>query len=398
MNNKKQFGQFFTRNSDYILQNLNKYIKGKEVVDPFAGGGDLISWALKNKAKTVKGYDIDKSYVDNQVIFKGDSILNHRDYKFVLTNPPYLNINKADKKVKEKYFANFKFEDLYQISLYSLLSSEEGLVIVPLNFLSARNSEKIRNVFFSKFEIVEMNYFKNQVFSDTSNNVIALYYRKKKNPFKDCMRIKVNVYPDERIINIDLRKRNSWSICGDFLTMIKNQNNKLDIRRLLERDISNNKGSVIIPAAYNHIKNIGDITVSEELSNIIKRNIILLKAIDTGSDGGKISLEDVRKYKVKCLVSKDSSRHMIYLIFGNTISIKDQENIIDIFNEKINKLRDEHLSLFLTNYRDNDRKRIGFDFVYRFINYIYYKEIANTANDRLLKLNQNTNYGEYRTI
>ena len=34
---KKQFGQFFTTNSDYILPEFGKYIKGKEVVDPFAG-------------------------------------------------------------------------------------------------------------------------------------------------------------------------------------------------------------------------------------------------------------------------------------------------------------------------------------------------------------------------
>lgn len=39
---KKQLGQFFTKNSGYILQGFAKYIKNKNVIDPFAGGSDLI--------------------------------------------------------------------------------------------------------------------------------------------------------------------------------------------------------------------------------------------------------------------------------------------------------------------------------------------------------------------
>lgn len=175
---KKQLGQFFTINSDYILKNLNKFIKGKDIVDPFAGGGDLLMWAKKHGAKSITGYDVDKKYIDNKKIYLNDSLNNPLRYKFVLTNPPYLNINKADKFTKEKYFKNSDFEDLYQISLSAIMDSEEGIIIVPINFLSAENSLKIRNLFFSKFLIVEMNYFKNQVFPDTTYNVIAFYYKK----------------------------------------------------------------------------------------------------------------------------------------------------------------------------------------------------------------------------
>lgn len=32
---KQQLGQFFTTNSEYILQNLEKYIKSKDVIDLF---------------------------------------------------------------------------------------------------------------------------------------------------------------------------------------------------------------------------------------------------------------------------------------------------------------------------------------------------------------------------
>jgi len=48
---KKQFGQFFTTNSDYILQGLEEFVKNKEITDPFAGNQDLIKWVRKNGCK-----------------------------------------------------------------------------------------------------------------------------------------------------------------------------------------------------------------------------------------------------------------------------------------------------------------------------------------------------------
>jgi hypothetical protein len=372
---KKQLGQFFTTNSDYILQNLEKYIKGKEVVDPFAGNGDLIEWAKKNKVKKIKGFDVDRRLVNNKNIFYNDSILNPKRYKFVLTNPPYLNINKADSIIKGKYFNRKDYEDLYQISLSSLKDSEEGIVIVPINFLSAENSQKIRDFFFSKFKIVEMNYFKQQVFPDTTYNVIALYYKRKTNPFEDSFNIKTHIYPEGKIVNIKLNKKFHWAIGGELLNRIWSQENILGIRRLTEKDLQKEKGSIKIRAAYNHIKDLLEIRVSKEMYDLLRSNVILLKAIDSGSEDGKLSLENIKDYGVECLISKESSRHMIYLIFDKPLKVGEQKRIIELFNKEINKLRETHLSLFLTNYRDKDRKRVSFDFVYRFINYLYFNEL-----------------------
>ena len=145
---KKQLGQFFTTNSDYILQNLDRYIKGKIVSDPFAGSGDLLDWAKNNGAKKTSGFDVDKKLIGNKNIFYNDSLNNPKKYQFVLTNPPYLNINKADKLTKKKYFKNSNFEDLYQISLSAIMDSEEGIVIVPINFLSAVRMGRCWNLFY----------------------------------------------------------------------------------------------------------------------------------------------------------------------------------------------------------------------------------------------------------
>lgn len=227
-----------------------------------------------------------------------------------------------------------------------------------------------------------MNYFKQQVFPDTTYNVIAFYYKNKNNQLEDKFSVKTHIYPDNKVINIELNRKFDWAIGGEIFNKIRNQQNILGIRRLTEKDLKNVKGPIKIRAAYNHIKDVLEICVSKEMYDLLHSNLILLKAIDTGSEDGKLALENIKDYGVECLISKESSRHMIYLIFDKPLKISEQKRIIDLFNKEIDKLRKTHLSLFLTNYRDKDRKRISFDFVYKFINYLYLnklnKKSANT--------------------
>ncbi len=371
---KKQLGQFFTTNSDNILRGLEEFVREKNVVDPFAGGGDLMLWAEKNGAKKVEGFDVDDACVDNKKVFKNDSLLQSKKYRFVLTNPPYLNINKADSNTKDKYFRKSQFEDLYQISLDAIFDSEEGIVIVPINFLSAENSEKIRQRFFSKFKIVKMNYFKEQVFEDTTYNVIAFYYKRHGGLCEQFV-IETTIFPDNKKVDIELARKFSWTIGGEFLNKIKDQENILGVHRLTEDILEKEKGSLSIHVAFNHIKDKRQIKASKKFRDLVESNLILLRAIDSGTQEGRIKLENIKKYNVECLISKESSRNMIYLLFDRQIELEQQQKIIDLFNEEINKQRENHLSLFLTNFRDNDRKRISFDFVYKFINHIYCEKI-----------------------
>jgi len=115
----------------------------------------------------------------------------------------------------------------------------------------------------------------------------------------------------------------------------------------------------------------------------LNSNILLLKAIDSGTEKGKIAIENINDYNVKCLISKESSRHMVQLVFDKRISVEEQKLMMDLFNKKINQLRQDYLSLFLTNYRDNDRKRISFDFVYKLINHLYLNDILKQKQESL---------------
>ncbi len=366
---KVQLGQFFTTNSDYILQGLEKFVRNKEIIDPFAGNRDLFAWAEKNKCKKITGFDCDKNYVDGKKVFYGDSINSSRKYGFVLTNPPYLHKNKADKKTKDNFFsgAHSFFEDLYQVSIYSILNSEEGILIVPLNFLCAENSKKIRNLFFERFKIVKLNVFLQQVFNDTTYNVVSFYYKKK--PINENKNeISAYIFPGKEQIKFVVEKGFGWQLGGNFVNQIKNTKNNLEISRLTEDFLES--GSYEARMALQNVKEIRNYNIHKNVKNTLERNILFLRAIDS-KNGKKIQLEDIRKYDILGLVGKNTSRNMAHIIFGREILVEEQERLMREFNQELNRNRKKYFSFFLTNFRDNGRKRISFDFTYKFLNYLY---------------------------
>jgi len=374
MTNKRLRGQFFTTNSDYILKGFSKYIKNKEVTDPFAGDKDLILWATKNGVKRIKGFDIDPKYIDNKSVFKNDSINCPKKYEFVLTNPPYLYKNKATKEVKDKYFKeeNSQFEDLYQVSINAILNSDEGILIVPLNFLSAENSRRIRSLFFNRFKIVSLNIFKEQVFEDTTYNVISFYYRKRRGE-ADKNIINATILPDNKKVGLVLNRKYDWQLGGEFSSAINSVKNSLRVYRLTEKHLLNGRREIKL--AYNNIKNIRVYKLDKSIAEKLMHNIIFLRAIDT-KNGKKIQLEDIRNYGVHGLVGKNTSRNMASLLLKEDVDLKIQEKLIVHFNKELNHFRNKHLSLFLTNFRDNYRKRISFNFAYKLLNYIYLNKLS----------------------
>jgi len=366
---KKQFGQFFTTNSDYILQGFEEFVKNKEITDPFAGNQDLIKWVRKNGCKKVVGFDCDKNYIDGKNVLDNDSINFPQKYKFICTNPPYLHKNKADRKTKERFFSgkHSSFEDLYQVSIFSILNCEEGILIVPLNFLCAENSQKVRNLFFDKFEIAKLNIFSEQVFEDTTYNVISFYFKRKEDN-SEKIKIPATIFSERKQITFTIERKYNWQFGGDFINRIKNTQNHLGIFRLTEDYLKS--GEYEVELAFQNIKDKKPLRISRDIKKLMEKNILFLRAIDS-KNGKKIQLEDIRKYGVVGLVGKNTSRNMAHLIFKEEMPINDQIELMKRFNEELNRGRSKYLSFFLTNFRDNNRKRISFELVYKFLNYIY---------------------------
>ena len=370
MTSKKELGQFFTTNSDKILKGFENLIKNKSVLDPFAGSGDLLQWAKKNGADKISGLDIDPKLIDENIKLN-DSLKEIPQAKFILTNPPYLAKNKMSLKQKS-HLDLASYEDLYLLALKKILVSSpiEGIIIIPVNFFSAENSDALRKEFLDVYEITNVNYFREQMFSDTTYNVVAFHFIKKSNPSTTQM-LNITIFPDEIKASYQLDSAFNYRIAGEKLNLVNNTHS-LKIKRLTEEMMNKNVGSRSIYAFLNDKNTVLNYSIKQSFQKQICNNIILINCIDTSSSKDAwIKAEDIRTFDVKCLVGKNTSRNIVYTILPKEVSIEDQEKMINMFNQQLNSWRNEFNSLFLTNFRDNDRKRISFDFCYKLLSYCY---------------------------
>lgn len=339
MNKKNKLGQFFTTNYDYILQNMKIPEDVKNIIEPFAGNKDLLKFIEPFKGD-VELYDIEPKHKD---IIKRDTLLNPPTYnnKFVLTNPPYLARNKNENKdIYNKYNTN----DLYKCFIINLINSESigGIIIIPLNFIcSIRQSDiNLRKKFIQKFNIKIINIFEEQVFDDTKYSVCSIFFDNKikdKDKDKD---INVFIYPKKIIIKTSLTEKNNYTIGGEIYNL------KINKKCKIERATKYNK---------------------ENTTNI------LLKCIDD-SLKNKICLKIVKnENKYIDNTEKLSARSYATLVINRELNLKEQEELVNKFNNYITQQREKYNSLFLTNYRESNtvaRKRISFELAFNICNYL----------------------------
>ena len=73
---KKNKGQFYTVNSTYILDGLSKPPLDTQIIEPFAGKGDLLEWLGNDYIKNIESYDIDPK---KEGITQRDTLMNPPD-------------------------------------------------------------------------------------------------------------------------------------------------------------------------------------------------------------------------------------------------------------------------------------------------------------------------------
>jgi hypothetical protein len=367
INSKKELGQFFTTNTPYILQGLESYINGKSVLDPFAGTGELLNWAKQNGAISADGLDIDYNLIKDNIKFN-DSLINIPKSDFIITNPPYIGRHIMSNEQKSKYPVH-EYEDFYLLAVQRIIDSfpEEGIIIIPVNFFSAENSDKVRVEFLDRYVISKINYFKQQVFKDTQYNVVAFHFYKK--PYSSNKQIfNFNIFPEKKQIFFGVEKQFNYRIAGKELYKFNLKTNAI---RLTDKIIKANPGENKISTFFNDKNTVVDYLISDQLKELIDNNIIYLSCVDTcASESGWIKIDNINNYGKKCLVGKKSSRNYAYIMFPD-IPLKYQEQIIILFNKIVNDLRYRYESLFLTNYRNKNRKRISYEFCYKIIHYCY---------------------------
>ena len=353
--NKKQLGQFFTKNQEYILQNINIPEYVKNIIEPFTGDGDLINYLDKNKY-IIECYDIDPKH---SYIIKRDTIKNPPNYndKFIITNPPYLARNKSSNKV---LFDKYDVNDLYKCFIKEIITNIAlgGIIIVPLNFWSSirKNDIEIRKLFLEIYNINILNIFEEQVFEDTTYTVCCFLFTKKTNTETSTETttlqttpsttpphtIQITIYPSKKQIQTVLNNANNYMIGGEIYNLpIKN---KYKITRLTSKNKNKQNTNIIV------------------------------KCIDDNKNSKiGLSFEENKDNLYIDETPNQSARTYATLIIEPSIDITMQKQLVVKFNNYLNKKREKYNSLFLTNYRESKdiaRKRISFDLIYLITEYI----------------------------
>lgn len=333
---KKELGQFYTTNYEYIFSNMKIPNNVKTIIEPFVGNGDLLKFINKDNYN-LEIYDIDPKITDT---IKQDTLKNPPDYtdKFILTNPPYLAKNKSNKKdIYEKY----RCDDLYKCFIISIISNvcQGGIIILPLNFLSSiRKADiELRKKFLEKYSVKIINIFEEQVFDDTSYTICSIYFTRK---IDEINNIKIYIYPSKKEMNINLTPENNYTIGGEIYNLP--QNSKYTVQRATKE-------------------------TKENITNI------LLKCIDDNINsqlGFKIVSDECKFIdNTKNL----SARSYATLVINKCLTLDEQKDLVDKMNKYINEQREKYNSLFLTNYRESNsiaRKRISFDLAFKICNYM----------------------------
>lgn len=313
----------YTTRSEEICSNLLKYVPGDaKLIEPFVGEGDLKnlfplhSWEL---------YDIDES-IDG--VIHQDTLAKPPSYKdkWVITNPPYLAKNKAlDKNLFNKY----GLDDLYKIAVKTILDSEGGILIIPTNFFTDERTHRIRTEFMEQFLVEEINIYTTPAFETTTYSVSAFAFRRAEEEIKE-QNLKVNIFPETKEVSFLVKKEFGFRLAGDFFSEIERA-----------------------PSIFSRLLKDREVPEGKYITNI------KLYALDSRTDRVRLEYTKEHYYGIS------TDRVYATLVSNKFLSEKEQKELVDRFNESLNAKRDEYFNLILTNYRDYNRKRIGFDFAYK---------------------------------
>ena len=313
------------RKNILLFNLLNNFESSIDIIEPFAGNGSLIS--SLDRFSSLECYDI---LPQNKDIVKRDTLINPPSYnkKYVVTNPPYLARNKAmDKTIFDKY----NVDDLYKAFIKSIIEGncEGGAIIIPLNFLTDENSKDIRELFFSRYRVENLNIFKCQMFDYTKYNTCSFNFFKDENGTNT---VDTLIFQKRDIVlhlEINLRKKYNYRLFGEFYAGIQKRNISIDRFTNKNQSPSN----------------------------------ISIKCIDGITEQSKIKAE----YINNPTIGKQSDRTSAVIVMDKVLTKEQELEVVNLFNTFITTQREKYYNLIFTNFRENNRKRIGFDLAYNIL-------------------------------
>ena len=218
-------GQYNTENVDDILENFAYLIKGRNVVDPFAGKWHLLDWADRNGAASISGQDIE--VLDERTEYN-DSFESPRMVDaetLIVTNPPYLSKNR-NKNGDRRPYDWYTQDDYYKCYLASLLQSNvhEAIIIQPTNFLCEARA-KARETLFRDYHIVSAEYWTESCFDGVEISVSVLHIKKGHKPSQNFV---MTQRPSGKLIELEMRPENKYIAGNEFFDYIRGHDIKAE--------------------------------------------------------------------------------------------------------------------------------------------------------------------------
>jgi len=323
---KSELGQFYSTNFNLIKSHIKHITPDKILIDPFAGKKDLLNF-FDNQ---YEAYDL----VPFEDVIVNDSLKTPPDYtnKFIITNPPYLAQNKT--KLYKDIFKMYDTDDLYKATLLSFINAAtEGIIIIPAGFWFNEKNSKIRKTFLKYFQVDNVDVFNKIMFGDTTYTVSSFYFYYKEH--KNSYITHFNFYEkDENTHHLDIEYNDK-----NNYTVLKEIENKL----------------------IKHNLKINRYTINSKPESITN---IYLHCIDTPNHKIYACLKEP-------YMGKNTDRAFLTLTIDNhNLTLEEQEQIVQSFNTTLNNLREQYLDSFLSNYRNEGRKRIGFKFAYNLFGHV----------------------------
>ncbi|MBI5700029.1 SAM-dependent DNA methyltransferase [Candidatus Saganbacteria bacterium] len=412
----KKRGRFYTPQEIF-----NRYIYGPFlsdlklsdyiIVDFFCGTGDLLIPLIerfdnigeRNKIfrENIFGFDIDgyalsifkgrllqmgiKEKYINENIIKKDTLKElpldrlHGKKIIHITNPPYLYkgyyVKQKETRELNGYFDNLDIplQDLYQKALYNdvMGNLEMMIYIIPSNYLFGEVSAgAIRDAVFNRYSTDRIFWFTKQIFDETDINTIILRLKRKKTAVREIQDIKlIECNGREKESKIKLNPSNHYRAGFEWDEWLqkKKAKNHPDFEYYLKtEDLKNNKGKNEVCVYDFSISKCKKYSVNNEVCRKIRKNHLIIRTLDTGSNNGRIGIYEHSKiYGTAGLTtSKGCFRTTpIQILFYRELSYTDQIFIMKWCNYWLEYFRGKLNSIFLTTYRHTSknytRKIIG---------------------------------------
>lgn len=336
-NTQQRFGQYHTTNADKILEGYESVVRGKEVIDPFAGGHDLLNWAMKHGASKKHAYDLLPK--DDETI-QNDSLRNPPDYsnKILISNPPYLSRNKC--KDEKDVFDQWNQTDYYKCHLASLADHQcqEALIIIPSNFFS-ESRDSARRMLFENFYIISAKYWTEPAFENTDHSICVIHVKKGN---KNIQNFEMLLMPDNEVISVSLEKSYNYLHGKDFFDYINNADK--------------------------------DFLVQKTDKGMLPPNTkIVVGLLDNGKWQSGLSINNTGK-DIYCN-PKSFTTYQVTLPQYD-LTYEQQVSIVEMFNQKMDCYRKKYHILFLANYMGPKQKILSRTYVNKLMNVVM-KELGH---------------------